>query len=118
MESGEETNLNIENVYATLKLDLIAVKGKKEAVAIYTLLGDNEMKTSGGFENLFQHHNQMLEYYFKQDWDAALNKINICRNLLNGIMSEYYDIMITRIQNFKTSSPGENWNGVYIAETK
>ena len=34
---GEETNLNIENVYATLKLDLIAVKGKKEAVAIYTL---------------------------------------------------------------------------------
>ena len=115
---GEETNLNIENVYATLKLDLIAVKGKKEAVAIYTLLGDNEMKTSGGFENLFQHHNQMLEYYFKQDWDAALNKINICRNLLNGIMSEYYDIMITRIQNFKTSSPGENWNGVYIAETK
>lgn len=115
---GQETNTNVEEAYATLKLDLIAVKGKKESVAIFTLLGDAEMKNTASFKTLKEHHNQMLESYFNQNWDLALSKINICRNLMNGVMSEYYDMLISRIDEFKNTSPGENWDGVYIARTK
>ncbi len=115
---GEETNNNVEKLYATLKLDLIAVKGKKEAVAIYTLLGDNKMRESGDFENLYLNHNKMLENYFDQNWDSALNQIHICRKLLNGIMSEYYDMLSLRIHEFKNSPPLKNWDGVYTAKTK
>ena len=115
---GQETNTNVEDAYATLKLDLIAVKGKKESVAIFTLLGDTEMKNTASFKTLKEHHNQMLESYFNQNWDLALSKINICRNLMNGVMSEYYDMLISRIDEFKNTPPGENWDGVYIARTK
>ena len=34
---GPETNESVKDSYATLQLDMIAVKGKKEAVTIYTL---------------------------------------------------------------------------------
>ena len=115
---GQETNTNVEDDYATLKLDLIAVKGKKESVAIFTLLGDTKMKNTAGFKTLQEHHNQMLESYFNQNWDLALSRINICRNLMNGVMSEYYDMLISRIDEFKNTPPGENWDGVYIARTK
>ena len=41
---GPETYESVKDSYATLKLDMIAVKGKKEAVTIFTLLGDSILK--------------------------------------------------------------------------
>ena len=33
-------------------------------------------------------------------------------------MAAYYDIMLHRIGEYKNNSPGEDWDGVYRAETK
>ena len=33
-------------------------------------------------------------------------------------MSDYYDIMLDRIAEYKENSPGEDWDGVYRATTK
>ena len=33
-------------------------------------------------------------------------------------MAQYYDIMLDRIEEFKTNPPGADWDGVYRAETK
>ena len=33
-------------------------------------------------------------------------------------MAEYYNIMLRRISEYKNMSPGEDWDGVYRAETK
>ena len=48
---GPETNESVKDLYATLQLDMIAVKGKKEAVTIFTLAGDSEFKKSSEFKN-------------------------------------------------------------------
>ena len=115
---GEETNETVKDTYATLQLDLIAVKGKKEAVSIYTLLGNYEMKESDDFKKLQIAHEKMFKLYFDQKWEEVLNEIKNCKNLMNGIMSEYYDILKLRIEEFIQNPPGREWNGIYVATTK
>ena len=115
---GEETNKIAKSSFATLQLDLIAVKGKKEAISIYTLLGDKEMKESADFINLERTHNLMLQYYFEQKWDDALKCIEKSQKLMEGVMMEYYDFLKLRITNFIKNPPGENWDGVYVATSK
>jgi len=33
-------------------------------------------------------------------------------------MANYYDVMLERIKIYKNESPGDDWDGVYRAETK
>ena len=53
----------------------------------------------------------MLENYFKQDWNEAIKLMDISKDLLNGIMGEYYKILKERINIFKkkTSSQRLGW---------
>ena len=115
---GPETNENVKDSYATLQLDMIAVKGKKEAVTIFTLVGDSNFKDSSDFKNLEKKHKIILDCYFNQKWQECLNEIESAKNLCNSLMSEYYTIMSERVNLFKKDPPPSNWDGVYVATTK
>ncbi len=61
--------------FAYLELDSIKVKGKTKPVQIYALLGDEKMKRSELFQNVFSRHRKMLEAYRAGDWKTALKEI-------------------------------------------
>ena len=115
---GPETNESVKDSYATLQLDMIAVKGKKEAVTIFTLVGDSNFKDSSEFKNLEKSHIKILDFYFSQKWQECLIEIETAKILCNNLMSEYYEIMSKRINEFKKSPPPDNWDGVYVATSK
>ena len=115
---GPETYESVKDTYATLQLDLIAVKGKKEAVTIYTLAGDNEFKESSEFKKLESKHGKILEYYFNQKWKNCLNEIKLAKMLCNNLMNEYYEILKERINEYEKNPPPKNWDGVYVATSK
>ena len=115
---GPETNESVKDSYATLQLDMIAVKGKKEAVTIFTLVGDSNFKDSSEFKNLEKSHIKILDFYFNQKWQECLIEIETAKILCNNLMSEYYEIMSKRINEFKKSPPPNNWDGVYVATSK
>jgi len=115
---GPETNESVKDTYATLQLDMIAVKGKIEAVTIFTLLGDSIFKQSSEFKDLETKHKKILEKYFNQKWEECLKEIKTAKTLCNNLMSEYYDIMTLRINEFKENPLPSDWDGVYIATSK
>ena len=115
---GPETHESVKDTYATLQLDLIAVKGKKEAVTIFTLAGDNEFKDSSEFKNLESKHVKILEYYFNQKWKNCLNEMKLAKMLCNNLMSEYYEILTERISEYEKNPPPKDWDGVYVATSK
>lgn len=115
---GPETYEVVKNDYAVLQLDKIAVKGKKEAVSIYTLIGDNKLRENLEFKNLFEQHSILLDNYFNQKWNEVEKIINKNQNLLDGIMKEYYNILTKRINDFKKYPLPSNWDGIYIATSK
>jgi len=109
---------------ATLELDLIQVKGKTEAVRIFALLGDAEMKTSDFFNELKPKHDGLLELYRDQRWDEAIVKADECRRFTETAPFEiagFYDLYEERCNEYKNAppvAPGEEWDGVFIATTK
>ena len=115
---GPETYESVKDTYATLQLDLIAVKGKKEAVTIFTLAGDNEFKESSEFKKLESKHGKILEYYFNQKWKNCLNEMKLAKILCNNLMNEYYEILKERINEYEKNPPPKNWDGVYVATSK
>jgi adenylate cyclase len=103
--------------FAALELDLIAVKGKSEAVRIYGLLGDREIAASAGFQGLAERHREMLRAYRDQAWQDARRLMDEC-TALDGSLDKLYDVYRDRIGHYELEPPGRNWGGVYVASTK
>ncbi|MDG4718406.1 MULTISPECIES: CHASE2 domain-containing protein [Thalassospira] len=117
---GEDTAQRVEEDFATLELDLIAVKGKTEAVHIFTLLGAGTLRSSDAFTTCQTLHVQMLDAYRSQKWDLAEDLIAKCREASRdvGALSELYDMYVERIATFREAPPPAEWDGVFVANSK
>ena len=115
---GEETADAVQHELFSVELDSIAVKGKKDAVRIFTVLGNNDWvfhNTSWYFNQ--QQHDKFLVLYRQQSWESAELFANDLRASWPE-MAGYYGVMIDRIREYKENPPGDSWDGVYRAETK
>ena len=115
---GPETAEQVDGRFATLELDLIAVKGKEEAVQIFALLGDASYAASHEFNALREVHDQMINTYRAQDWGRAETLLQQCRACTNGKLDELYMLYEQRIAEYRADPPGSEWDGVYIATSK
>jgi len=115
---GEETATAVENDLFNIELDSIAVKGKKDSVRIFTVLGNNEwvFKNTNWYFNQ-QQHEKFLKLYRGQAWEIAARFAKDLKDAWPE-MADYYDVMLGRIQSYLENPPGEDWDGVYRAETK
>ena len=115
---GEETATAVENDLFNIELDSIAVKGKKDSVRIFTVLGNNDWVFHNTNWYMYQQqHDKFLALYRGQKWVVAEK---FATDLRDGWpeMSDYYNIMLQRIGEYKHNSPGKDWDGVYRATTK
>ena len=94
------------------------MKGKKDAVRIFTVLGNNDWvfhNTAWYFNQ--QQHDKFLDLYRKQQWSMAERFATDLKREWPE-MEKYYEIMLDRIGEFRKSPPGDDWDGVYRATTK
>jgi adenylate cyclase len=107
---GPLTRERVKDVFPTLELDCIAVKGKKEGVKIYTVFDKGTRVYSAS-------HDHFLEYYRARQWDKA---IKLAKDLSSHMefMAGYYEMMVERIEYLRDNDPGEQWDGVYRATSK
>lgn len=115
---GEETAFAVKDQFALLQLDLLAVKGKKEGVRIFTVLGRATMAQDAEFKRQAGRHAAMLLNYTAQDWDAAEADVAGLLGAFGGALDLYYEIFADRIEQFRKDPPGPGWDGVYRAQTK
>ncbi|HJU18577.1 MAG TPA: adenylate/guanylate cyclase domain-containing protein [Stellaceae bacterium] len=113
---SEDTRMAVPDL-AALELDLIAVKGKHEAVRVYTLLGDASLAQSAEFEALSERHAAMLVGYRRQDWAGARAALAECRGR-DPRLEALYDLYEERIAHYADNPPGPDWDGVFVAVTK
>ena len=114
---GPNTHAVAKDLYATLELDRIQVKGRTEAVTIHTVLGRKEMLSDPAYIAFHAKHDAMLAAYRSQDWDTAEKLVNEEREMwpsLHGL----FDLYAERIAEFRIHPPGADWDGVYVATSK
>ena len=109
---GEETAKRLDDPML-LELDLVAVKGKSQAVKVYTLPpeGDDE----AAYKN---RHEELLAAYRRQDWAAALAAIGEAPLAAVRYLAPLYGLYQHRIAHFQIEAPPADWDGVYTAEEK
>ena len=114
---GEET-VNSAPEFAWFELDLIRVIGKDEPVRIFSLVGDDRVKTEAWFSRASELNTTFLDYYRRQKWDEAtafLTKLEGVPELdLSKLISLYRD----RVSVYREQELGPNWDGVYAATSK
>jgi adenylate cyclase len=116
---GSRTAERAQGKFATMEIDLIQVKGKKQPEAVFTVLGRADLEQDPRCRELCELNAQMLARFRKQDWDGAIDLINRCRNVANGIdVAGLYDMYEERIAAYRADPPDPDWDGVYEAETK
>ena len=116
---GSRTAAAVKRKFATMEIDLIQVKGKKEPEAVHTVLGRAEVEQDPRCRELRELNARMLACYRKQEWDAAQSLIDRCRKLANGFdVAGLYDMYAERIAAYRADPPPPDWNGVYEAESK
>ena len=115
---GEETATAVEHELFSVELDKIAVKGKKDSVRIFTVLGNNDwVFRNTNWYPLQQQHDKFLVLYRQKSWVIAEKFANDLKAAWPE-MADYYDIMINRIHEYQDNPPAGEWDGVYRATTK
>jgi adenylate cyclase len=116
---GSRTAEKAKQKFATMEIDLIQVKGKKEPEAVYAVLGRAEVEQDPRCQELCELNASMIASYRKQEWDKALDLINRCREPANSFnVAGLYDMYVERIASYRADPPPKDWDGVYEAESK
>jgi adenylate cyclase len=116
---GSRTAERAQERFATMEIDLIQVKGKKDPEAVFAVLGRAEMLQDPRCQELRELNAEMLATFRKQNWDEALALIERCRGVANGFdLDGFYDMYSERIAAYRADPPSPDWDGVYEAETK
>ena len=113
MVIGPKTYEYVKDEYLCLELDCLAVKGKTEGVKIYTIVEKNGLNIAYS-----RAHADFLQYYREMKWDKALEYIPYVEKAFEGDMTEYYKMMVERIEEYKINPLPKDWDGVYRTNTK
>lgn len=117
-----ERTRNAAGTIATLELDQIRVKGKKEVLRIFALIDGEPLTRNSLFQDLLKTHETMLAAYRAAKVDEAMGALQECRVLASHIplmqFTPVYTLYETRITDLQRNPPNEDWDGVFVADFK
>lgn len=105
--------------FAIIEADLIKVIGRETPERIWILAGDESEADTSDFKTLTAQHDLFLSAFRGQRWDEAegyIPKLKALAEVWN--FQGYYDVMALRILQYRSTSPGPDWDGVHIASSK
>jgi adenylate cyclase len=113
---SENTYRKLRGTYRLREVDCVIVKGKSEPVSIFEVL---DYHTEETFPNLFDAVNYFkggLTSYRKGNWNDAIKCFTEARalNPSDALAAIYLD----RCAKLKAEPPGDEWNGVWVMQSK
>ena len=114
MVVGEATHASLDEILCR-KLDLVQVKGKNEAVAIYEPVCELADATDAIKAEL-EHYNAALSTYYAQDFDRSESMFRDLQQQFPD--KKLYQIYLDRIPGLRSADLGSDWNGHFIHTSK
>lgn len=112
---SEFTEQEVKDHFVTRELGLVQVKGRVESVKIYELLGKAGEIDTGILEGI-SYFGEGLTAYRQRRWQQAIEKFS---QALEQFGDDYpSQLYLKRCQLYQLTPPPENWEGVYVMETK
>ena len=109
---GEDTAEMLDDP-GLIELDLVAVKGKTQAVRIFTL-PPHPVEA----QQYLERHAALLTAYRRRDWAAALELLKDPVLAEESEMAPVYGLFRERIAQLQVEAPPSDWDGVFVAHEK
>lgn len=118
MVVGENTRAALPEM-TFVELDLVRVKGKLKPVTIYEPLG-LIAEVDSAIIALATAFASVLTDYRAQQWDAAESGLHALIQQAQALYAsaQLYEIYLERITYFRQHPPADNWDGVWVFESK
>jgi len=113
---SEFTYKAVRGTYYARELDLVVVKGKTQPVAIYELMDYHTEETYPNLADALGHFRIGLTKYRQKKWDDA--KSNFQQVLAINDHDKAAKLYIERCEYFSANPPGDEWDGVWVMESK
>lgn len=110
---SQYTYEHVKDEFLCRELDRVKVKGKKDPVVIYELIGLLKDKDKLPDVALF---NEALQSYYAQNFEAAQNAL--LKHLEKWPQDPVAILYAERITYYQTNPPPANWDGVHEMKTK
>jgi adenylate cyclase len=105
--------------FATLEVDRVRVVGRDRPATIHALLGDEAIAGSAAFKAFADRHAGLLDAYRGRRWDEAEQAVARNEEAAAGYgLAKLYERYRTSIHALRANPPGDDWEGVAVAETK
>ena len=113
---SEFTNANLRGTYRTRELDLVVVKGKTKPVAIYEILDYHTEETYPQLVDALGYFRDGLSKYRQGKWSDAIKQFSevLAINPADKAASLY----VERSRLLAANSPGADWDGVWVMQSK
>jgi adenylate cyclase len=101
--------------FALVGIDRVRVKGRTAPETIYALLDADLTQESAA--SLVAAFDDFFTVYYAADWPKALESLSRLRPLGPSLFA-LLDLYEVRIRAYRTTPPPEDWDGVFVAESK
>ena len=113
---SELTKKKLKGTYRSREIDLVVVKGKTKPVAIYEILEYHTRDTFPGIGEVLGLFKDGLSAYRARKWDVSIKLFNKCLEINpKDKPSQFY---IDRVNYFKKNPPPDDWEGVWVMDSK
>jgi adenylate cyclase len=113
---SEFTYKALKATYFSRELDLVVVKGKTKPVAIYEILDYHTEESYPQMIDALRHFKSGLVKYRQQKWKDAKSEFG--EVLVLNDHDKAARMYIERCDHFIANPPGDNWDGVWVMESK
>ena len=108
----DEAN-KLQKKYIVLELDTVAVQGSNPITAFCVIekMPLNELPKA---DKLTQLHSDLLSNYKSRNWDFCIQALQTLMGCWDKEMDSFYDILKSRILEYKENEPDISWNGIVL----
>jgi adenylate cyclase len=90
-------------------VDVVKVKGKQQAIQIYTPLGG---QYDSAMERLVKLSEEAFHHYLRRDWDAAIQSYSALPE------DKLQNLFLSRCRAYQQKPPAEDWDGAFLMTSK
>jgi adenylate cyclase len=109
---GENTAALVEGAFVLRELDMVRVKGRRQAVRIYDLLATSDAVLPPKQDEALRFYAAGLEAYRKQLWEEGVGLFK--QSLALWLGDGPSRVMMERCQLYRDAPPPPDWDGVFL----
>ena len=113
---SEGTYRKLKGTYRSREADLVVVKGKTRPVAVFEILDYHSEQTFPNIVEVLSHFRDGLAKYRQKKWDQAIAEFR--QALALNEKDKLSALYLERCEALKASPPPDDWDGVWVMESK